>query len=47
MGYMSSWNANELTDLGTDLENLDALAPEQMLEDLQLNPAEQAELDAE
>ncbi|WP_434609934.1 hypothetical protein [Pseudomonas sp. R1-7] len=43
MGYMSSWNANELSDL----ENLDALAPEQMLEDLQLNPAEQAELDAE
>lgn len=44
MGYISSWNANELANLGTDL---DALAPEQIIEDLQLNPAEQAELDAE
>jgi hypothetical protein len=47
MGYMMSWNANELSDLGVDLENPDALPSEQQLEDLQLSQAEKAELDAE
>ncbi|MFW9268086.1 hypothetical protein ACLK1G_12965 [Pseudomonas sp. NR3] len=47
MGYMASWNANELTDLGNELDNPDALVPEQLMEDLQLSPGEKTELDAE
>jgi hypothetical protein len=47
MGYYMAWNANELSDLVNDLESPDALAPDQLLEDLQLNPAEKAELDVE
>ncbi|CAH0149046.1 hypothetical protein ACN079_01850 [Pseudomonas sp. ABY48] len=47
MGYIASVMVNDLSELSNDRDNPDVLAPEQLLEGLQLSPAEKAELDAE
>ncbi|MBC3361834.1 hypothetical protein [Pseudomonas sp. SWRI154] len=47
MGYSASMIVSDLSNLCNDRDNPNVLAPEQLLEGLQLSPTEQAELDAE